>query len=133
MTREELERIKNLMPVIQCWLDHKSVQWDLASNPGGDWTVYCGDHPPFLDPRYVWRIKPEPRTVPWTQADVPPVCYIRDKMHSAFIPEWMVNGVSAAGVYISGTLYMFAYLYTDQEYSTDRKDGSWKPCRKEVV
>ena len=49
MTRE---RAKELLPVIQAFIDGKTIQ---ARNQGGDWfdCDYCGS--------VEWRVKPEPR------------------------------------------------------------------------
>lgn len=59
------DQAKELLPVFTAYSEGKTVQW--ASQETEYWADYvynqCGSHQPciFLNPRFRWRVKPEPR------------------------------------------------------------------------
>jgi hypothetical protein len=59
------DQAKELLPVFNAYAEGKTVQW--ASQPADDWADYrdnrCEQQQPciFLNPRFRWRVKPEPR------------------------------------------------------------------------
>lgn len=77
-----------------------------------------------------WRLKPEPKTVPWTQEDVPPVCWLRKKRDSI---TWLVSFITSvgAGTVNSDVVKTYDRLAVDYEYSIDLK--TWRDCTKEVL
>lgn len=79
-----------------------------------------------------FRIKPEPKTRPWSKPeDVPgPVCYLRS---IGFDGGWtMITGARKStpehlsGITIEGGINMRWDDLSDYEHSTDR--AQWKPC-----
>jgi hypothetical protein len=74
-----------------------------------------------------YRVKPLPAPQPWTQPDVPPVCWIK----FGYIPHrwFQVTAIYPCSVMLSnGSEYSYEAL-TSEFYSTELK--VWKPCRKD--
>lgn len=70
---------------------------------------------------------PTPKTRPWTQADVPPVCWIKSKAPSV---AYLVVRVSSSEVIIAdGHGMSWNILKENWEYSTDLR--TWKKCEVE--
>jgi hypothetical protein len=95
-----------------------------------------------FDPFWAWqtqdyRVKPEPRRAPWTQGDVPAVCWLREGPTDN--TTTMITRTSKNGVYYSnvdGSLKCITYqtlLDVGWEWSYDpRNNNSWHPCCKTV-
>jgi hypothetical protein len=69
-----------------------------------------------------YEIEPDPQ--PWTQEDVPPLCWIRMKDCS---DSYLVTTVTTWGI-TGSRRASFAELAKDFEFSTDLK--TWAPCTK---
>jgi hypothetical protein len=111
--------------VMQADVDGKQIQyyndntWMDISNGEAIWTWDLCDY----------RIKPEPKRVPLTADDIPPVCWICSPSCGW---SYLVHAVVNDGVHIPGqsTVITWDALKDLFNYSTDRK--TWKPCYKEV-
>lgn len=134
MTKQE--RLKAAAVIFTAAADGKQIQWE-QDDVG--WT----NVDPFGDEDYgnvrkhpeCYRIKPEPKTRPWSKPeDVPgPVCWVRSKQWSdGGDHEWLIHGVTSRGIRVlvygnSDASYQWDSLERIRlEYSTDRKN--WSPC-----
>lgn len=94
----------------------KSVDWADTSNPVWRWDVYN------------YRIKPEPKLVPLTINDIPPICWIRVKGDCNRF-EHLVTSCCITYISFNGGKTTWRELFERSfEYSSDRK--TWLPCHK---
>lgn len=70
-----------------------------------------------------FRLKPAPTTRPWTQADVPPVCWVREKTE---VCSRLVMLVGTSGVTACTTFHEYKFLQLYCLHSTDRV--TWAKC-----
>lgn len=121
------ERAKELLPIITAFAEGKAIQW---SEDGCAWedTGF-----PQFHVSLKWRIKPEPKTRPWSSPDdVPgPVCWLKftdfDVRMIVGIARHMILVSSA--VLNGGISRISWYEFAQQSswmHSTDRK--TWHPC-----
>lgn len=78
----------------------------------------------------MYRVEPEPKLIPLSQEDIPPVCWVR-RIDENKDDHWLVHRVKPHVIQIGSVLYNYENLFKSFEYSTDRKN--WKPCSKESV
>lgn len=123
MTREQAAE---LWPVVKAYSEGMKVQFRDVDNEWQDCNESEGD--PQWRPGTTYRIKPEPKFVPWTMEDVPPVCWVRMKgnpnRHS------LVTDLFKDSVQFCDMQPSFCALLDRYEYSTDLM--TWKPCGKEA-
>ena len=95
----------------------------------GDLNWIVSDFPHCFDPmRGQYRIKPEPKRVPLSFNDIPPVCWIKKSVDVfRLVVETTVFGVRMGT--LGGELTFVDMAKQGWQYSTDRKN--WKPCWKE--
>ena len=78
----------------------------------------------------IYRAAPEPKLIPLSQEDIPPVCWVRGK--NILGTQFLTNVVTADFVWFGSTIQAgYLGLFKHYEYSTDRK--TWKTCGKESV
>lgn len=124
MTRE---RAKELLPIISAYAAGKTVQLKTM----GVWSDER--YPSFSVLPEDYRIKPEPKRVPLTASDIPPVCWITDSIDTNcnFVVAININELHAIGMMGHGFNITYEGLRINGwKYSSDRKN--WKPCWKEV-
>jgi hypothetical protein len=117
------QRAQELLPIIKAFAEGKAVEQRSEINRD-EWIPANGYH---IDSRLCYRIKPEPKTRPWSKPeDVPgPVCWISG---DGIIGLLIVSFHSDGGGLAAGRN---EYTWEDIEarklkYSTDRK--TWSPC-----
>jgi len=126
------DEIRAVMPVIEAYLEGKTVQVRQRRLGGSFADLAPNVDPGFLDSYWEWRIKPEVRTVPLTEPDIPPTCWLRSANPSA---ACLVIAVREDGVRITnsdGVRYISYKSLHDCKwwFSADRQ--TWRPCSKEV-
>lgn len=74
----------------------------------------------------------EPKMVPWTREDVPPVCWLREKLINANVIQnhALVLDIREFNILTYNFSWTFQELLDLKEYSIDLK--IWKPCGKEA-
>jgi len=65
---------------------------------------------------------------PWTLEDVPPVCWVREKIEHTIVH--LITGVLSKTVMFGNMQVSYATLAEEYEYCD--KGGQWKPCAKEA-
>ena len=77
-----------------------------------------------------YRVKPEPKLIPLSQEDIPPVCWVRENNHCK--THFLTTAVTDDFIWFGSTIQAgYLDLFKHYEYSTDRK--SWMPCSKRSV
>jgi hypothetical protein len=117
------QKAQELLPIITAFAEGKQIEIKF-NRPGSEWVP---DDSPSWQPDFDYRIKPEPKTRPWSKPeDVPgPVCWISG---DGIIGLLIVSFHSDGGGLAAGRN---EYTWEDIEarklkYSTDRK--TWSPC-----
>lgn len=127
MTREETAEV---IKVMQAWVDGEEVQYRSKNNAGGCWgsaTTPCWD----LDV-FVYRIKPKPTLIPWSNPeDVPMNCCVCHK-DSDDVGRLMVVAVHNDGVEVlcdkESSRFRWQRLFDEFLFTVDGK--VWKQCGK---
>lgn len=118
-----------MIEVCQAIMDGKQIQSCATYENANEFRDADDKEPNFAV--YHYRIKPAKKTVPWTQDDVPPVCWVRWvgdlAPKSVLVTEIRANGIMIR----NGSFYDFHQCARELEHSTDLK--TWKPCTKEVL
>lgn len=126
------KRVKELLPVLAAWVEGAQVQVRYHEND--PWMDRCDmTSEDMLNESWFWRIRPEPKTVPWCMEDVRPG-WIRFKStfttNSAF---WLIIRIdpSCVGICpVGGSMQLISYpeLMDKCDYSTDL--CNWSGCFK---
>ncbi len=116
-------------PAQKAWLADKPIQFQDLRNDTPVWTNYdehTGATPYFAAPFYIWRPKPEPEKVPFTQLTVPADAWIRRKDYKGTM--WIAHTITETAIHLGSGNSNVSYerLADDFEYSHDRIN--WKPC-----
>jgi hypothetical protein len=111
-------------PAQDAWLAGKQLQWSYPDKDN-DWYDCTGGEPRFMDPRYIWRPKPEPEKVPFTQLTVPDAWFRRKDYRCTM---WIAHTISETAIHLGlgNSNVSYKYLAEHFEYSHDRIN--WKPC-----
>jgi hypothetical protein len=116
------ETLRKHLPMMNAWVEGKTIQY-FHNDDWFDCLII-----PSWDMASVYRIKPTPSLVPWTQEDVPPVCWVfRDKEFSA---KYLITAIHPKEVSIHGWGWFTYEKLLSWSYSTDLK--TWKPCGREA-
>lgn len=117
MNREETKR---LLPLIQAFVDGKTIQF----HNGSEW-LDLNECPHFSFPSISYRIKPEPKLRPWTKNEAPKFFMMRRKMESA---------ADLIGLRFDGSAYsgpngwQFGLLWLLEHGIRITEDGTEHPC-----
>lgn len=113
-------------PAQEAWLAGKEIQYKAITRAEVDWITSLTLNPPFADPTFIWRPKPEPEKIPFNQQTIPADAWFRMKDSPACM--WRIHTLAIDGCYIGAgpTRFTFKQLSSDFEYSADRIN--WFPC-----
>lgn len=120
MTRE---KAKELLPIITAYAEGKAIQYF----NGIEWR----DQPfPSFHTANQWRIKPTPKLVPLTSADLPPVVWIKKENHPWMYLITSINTNNGGLNYGPGNIPILPECFNKWKWSPDRK--TWNSFMKEV-
>ncbi len=114
-------------PAQEAWLANKPIQFQDLRNDTPVWTNYdehTGATPYFAAPFYIWRPKPEPEKVPFTQLTVPAYAWFRFSDQTQMCRIITLNEKTVR--FGKDFLCRYEYLAEHAKYSHDRIN--WKPC-----
>lgn len=112
------EQAKQLLPVMQAWVDGGALQWKDVNNKWCDTT-----HLSFVD-EYTYRIKPEPKLRPWKPEEVPVGAVTRNKVSGN---KSLIAGVAECFVYGYNRYDTAENYLKENEISLDG-GKTWLPC-----
>lgn len=127
MTREQ---IKALLPVITAFAEGREIEYRISEE--GPWHSDVNLSLAFDCGSRNYRIKPEPKRVPWTVATCPVGAAIRAKGGAA-IPRVIIHSNSSTAK--TGDAYEYAYglLFERFEWKWPHEpESAWRPCSTEV-
>jgi len=119
------DEVKALLPVMQAFAEGKAIEY---KNEAAEWVPIS--NPNFLSDQDRYRVKPESKTVLWTRADVPPVCWLRHIAGGSLFAATAIWNDGVAHRY-GDTTITWTLLSREYQYSTDLK--TWHPCTKVVT
>lgn len=114
---------KYIIDVIQAFEDGKTIEcsnenkeyWETVDEPLWSWFGQS------------YRIKPEPKVVPFSLEDIIPGMYLKRKNQQS---NWLVTGFGPDGVATNDTVLSYRQLSDEYSWSTDLK--TWKPFHKVI-
>lgn len=121
------ENAKALIPIITAYAEGKTIQLNTGSVANPSWTDASDCN--FGCTVESYRIKPEPKMVPMTADELPPVFWIRSKGQTKMILVTCILDGSTLCWGIGNAIK--AESFGSYEYSTDRK--TWHSFMKEVT
>lgn len=119
------DNAKEFLPLVQALAEGKVVE---HKNAWGEWEVLAFYS--FNDAPSSYRIRPEPRTVPWDcpeDVPMPGPCWLREGPDDK--DPALITGVFPGGVKLCYYNYEWRSISTWQ-YSLDGK--TWLPCTKTI-
>ena len=123
---------KALLPFITAYAEGKTIQvYDTVEQKWFDVGGDSGYTDNFSEPIASYRIKPEPKLVPMTSDDFPPVFWLRRKSSQDI--TYLVQSIDTSDgeMWIEDGASVKPCDYPDWEYSADRK--TWHSLMKEVT
>ena len=125
LRKKPMEFAKHISKVTNGFVNGQTIEryyelnriWEFTSNPSWSWD------------RTDYRIKPEPKVVPFSMEDIVPGMYVKMKNQQS---NWLVVGFGPDGVMVAAgdTCYSYANLSNSWLWSTDLK--VWKPFHKVI-
>jgi hypothetical protein len=119
------ETLRKHLPYMIAFVEGKTIQY-LPDNYGIDTWTDC-DGMPMWAPQSNYRIKPTPSLVPWTQEDVPPVCWLTHNNREYYAVTAIYN--ASVSSHSHGNI-SYPTLLLEWKHSTDLR--TWKPCGREA-
>jgi len=124
------EQVRNKILVMEAWAEGKEIEYNVCDIYGK--TKWLREPNPTWNWDYIiYRVKPEPKIIPFNKDTMPFPCVIRNLDVNA--NEYLTLAKSELGVSmgVSNQLYRYATLASDFEY---RNIGSmtWQPCYTKV-
>ena len=127
--------VDEMFAVIQAAKGGKQIQYWFSQYGNfaedGTW-INCVDAPVFNFSDYIYRVKPEPKKVPLTQADIPldrPVWLNRCQRSSS----QLIVLVEPAGLCVHNDFFRFDILQNSMFTITFDGGKTWQKCEKEVT